>query len=135
MGGLAADSAHLRPPFGGVAALCHGLWRQGGRRIRLDRPELVPIIGWSAAGPRGGPCGRLGRGCLCWLWRRVVPGGRGPDQDERGIVVQAGAGMAEQIVSHAVEQIGAQAVSAGLGQLPEPGGQGIAPVARVAGFG
>ena len=43
--------------------------------------------------------------------------------------------MAEQIVPHAVKQIGAQAVGAGPGQLPEPGGQGIVPVARVAGFG
>jgi hypothetical protein len=74
------------------------------------------IIGRSPAGPRGEPSGRLRRCCLCWLWRRVAPGGRGPDQDERGIVVQACAGMAEQIVPHAFQQIGAEAVSAGPGQ-------------------
>ena len=52
MGGLAAESAHLRPPLGGVAGFRHGLWRQGGRRIHLVRPELMPVIGRSAAGPR-----------------------------------------------------------------------------------
>jgi hypothetical protein len=48
MVGLAAESARLRPPLGGVAAVRHGLWRQGGRRIHLVRPELVPVIGRAA---------------------------------------------------------------------------------------
>ena len=37
---------------------------------------------------------RLWRGCLCRLGRRVAPSGRGPDQDERGVVVEWRAGVA-----------------------------------------
>ena len=65
--------------------------------------------------------GRLGRCGLGRLRRRVAPGGRGPDQDERGIVVQAGADVAEQVVPQAVKQIGSEAVSAGPGQRTEAG--------------
>ena len=54
MGGLPAESAHLRPPLGGVAGLRHGLWRQGGGQIRLIRLKLMPVIGWSPAGPAVG---------------------------------------------------------------------------------
>ena len=43
----------------------------------------------SAVGP-----GRLVRCCLCGLWRRGAPGGRGLDQDQGGVVVEWRAGVA-----------------------------------------
>jgi len=69
------------------------------------------------------------------LGRRVAPDGRGLDQDERRVVVEWRAGVAEQIVTHAWQQVGADTIGAGRGELTEAGGQGIAPVARVAGLG
>jgi hypothetical protein len=71
----------------------------------------------------------------CWRRLLAVPGSWCLDQDERGIVAEWRAGMAQQIGTHAFKQVWADAAGAGRGQLGEAAGQGVAPVAGIAGLG
>jgi hypothetical protein len=73
------------------------------------------------------------RGC----WRRLLaaPGSWCLDEDERGIVVEWRAGMPQQIGTQAFKQVWVDAAGAGRGQLGEAAGQGVAPVAGIAGLG
>ena len=93
----------------------HAFIHRAVNRPGFPRLSSMDVLAWCRLCRPGS--GRVMAIRRCWRRLLAVPGSWCLDQDERGIVAEWRAGMAQQIGTHAFKQVWADAVGAGRGQL------------------